>query len=78
MRIVSQDRLNDLNYGNIQLMYQKRDGDHIVSVILGYFIEGERWMEIGKYESKLRCIKVMENIRNAYACDKKVFLMPEE
>lgn len=78
MRIVSQDRNNDINYDITHIGYQKENDKHIIYAIIQCFENRDKWCELGIYESKERCIEVMESIRNSYIHDSKVFLMPEE
>lgn len=78
MRIVGKFRDCDVNYDVVQVCYEKTNGENIIIAVLQCFEDGDKWCKLGKYESKERCLEVMENIRTAYMHDKKVFLMPEE
>lgn len=77
MRIVNRWGTVDLPYEKIVILHGKALDSHYVkaSDSFGYITNS---IILGEYESKERCLEVMENIRTAYMHDKKVFLMPEE
>ena len=78
MRIVSQNRECDVNYDAVQVISEEINGKHIIAAVLQYFEDEDRCCKFGEYESKERCLEVMDSIRNSYMRDRKVFLMPEE
>lgn len=78
MRIISQNRENDVNYDRVQIVYKKCNDSHTVIGVLGFFEDGDKCCILGSYATKERCLEVMESIRTSYMHDKKVFLMPEE
>ena len=78
MRIVSQNRECDVNYDAVQVCSEEINGNHIIVAVLQYFEDEDKCCKFGEYESKERCLEVMDSIRNSYMRDRKVFLMPEE
>lgn len=84
MRIVSQDKCCDINYDNVQIMYQELDGSeeylgcrHAVTAVLSFFEQGDKWCILGSYESKERCLEVMERIRSSYFKGSRIYFIPE-
>lgn len=77
MRIVNRWGTVDIPYEKLIIFYNKALDSHYVKVSDGFnYIRDS--IILGEYESKERCLEVMENIRTAYMHDKKVFIMPKE